>query len=79
MMAGKAPSRLDKLTLSFEQAMTPIFTFALLNAAMCWATAWVFKDTYEFSVVLLGLGCFPIIVAVCAYLLVLVNKVERGG
>jgi hypothetical protein len=78
-MAGKAPSRLDKLALTLEQAVTPIFTFALLNAALCWAAAWVFKDSYEFSVVLLGLGSFPIIVAVCAYLLVLVNKVEREG
>jgi hypothetical protein len=78
MTAGKGPSRLGKLTLTFEKAMTPIFAFAIVNALLCWAAAWLFRDTYEFSATLLGLGCFPIVVAVSAYLLVLVNKVERG-
>ena len=79
MTAGKAPSRLDRLTLTFEKAMTPIFVFAFVNALLCWAAAWFFKETYEFSATLLGLGSLPIVVAVSAYILVLVNKVERGS
>jgi len=78
MTAGKGPSRLGKLALTFEKAMTPIFVFAFINALLCWGGAWVFRNTYEFSATLLGLGCFPIVVAVSAYLLVLVNKIERG-
>ena len=76
-MAGKQPGRrMDRLALTIERAMTPIFVFAFLNAIMCWIAAWVFRATYEFSATLLGLGGFPIVVAVCAYLLVLVNRVK---
>jgi hypothetical protein len=77
--AGRDQTKLDRLTLTFEKAMTPIFVFAVVNAILCWGTAWFFKETYEFSATLLGLGGFPIVVAVCAYLLVLVNRIERGG
>jgi hypothetical protein len=76
---GRDQSKLGRLTFTFEKAMTPIFVFALVNALVCWGAAWFFKETYEFSATLLGLGGFPIIVAVCAYLLVLVNRVEHGG
>jgi hypothetical protein len=80
MMARQpTTTRLGRLTLTFERAMTPIFMFALIAAPLCWAGAWVFRETYEFSATLLGLGCLPIVVAICAYLLVLVNRVEREG
>ncbi len=78
-MAGREQTKLGRLTLTFEKAMTPIFVFAVVNAILCWAAAWLFRETFEFSATLLGLGAFPIVVAVCSYLLVLVNKVERGG
>jgi hypothetical protein len=78
-MAGQQNTRVDRLALTFRQAMTPIFVFALVTAVICWAAAWLFRDTYEFSATLLGLGCLPIVVAICAYLLVLVHKVEREG
>lgn len=78
-MAGRGDTKPGKLTLTFEKALTPICVFALVNAIVCWTAAWIFRETYEFSATLVGLGCFPIVVAVCAYLLVLVNKVERGG
>jgi hypothetical protein len=78
-MAGRAQTKLARLALTFERATTPIFVFAVVNAIVCWAGAWLFRETYEFSATLLGLGSFPIVVAVCAYLLVLVNKIERGG
>lgn len=79
MTADRQQTKLDRLTLTFEKAMTPIFVFAVANAGLCWTAAWVFKETYEFSATLLGLGAFPIITAVCAYLLVLVNRLERGS
>jgi hypothetical protein len=77
--ADRPQTKLDRLTLTFEKAMTPIFVFAVVNAVLCWAAAWGFKETYEFSATLLGLGAFPIIAAVCAYLLVLINRLERGS
>jgi uncharacterized membrane protein YvlD (DUF360 family) len=70
---------LGKVTLTFEKALTPIFVFALLNAVVCWIAAWVFRETFEFKALLLALGCMPIVVAVCAYILVLVHKVERDS
>jgi hypothetical protein len=77
--AGRDQSKLGRLTFTFEKAMTPIFVFAAINAMLCWAAAWFFRETYEFSATLLGLGGFPIVVAVCAYLLVLVNRLESGS
>jgi hypothetical protein len=76
---AKAQTRLGKLSLSFEKTLKPIFLFAVVFAPLCWGAAWVFKETYELSATLVGLGCLPIVVAICAYLLVLVNNVERGG
>ena len=78
MMAERHPP-IRRLALTIEAAIRPIFVFALLNALLCWGAAWVFRETYEFAMILLVVGCFPIVVAVCAYLLVLVNKVERDG
>jgi hypothetical protein len=79
MMTARQSERLDRLTVSFERALKPIFVFAVLNAVICWVAAWVFRETFAFSATLLGLGAFPIVVAVCAYLLVLVKRLERGG
>ncbi|MDO8980103.1 MAG: hypothetical protein Q7V17_12815 [Afipia sp.] len=70
-----APRR--KRLLSFKTALTPIYLLALVNAIVCWTIAWVFWDRFEFSATLFGLGCFPIVVAVCAYLYLLTKKVER--
>ena len=79
-MAGKSTrGRLNRLTLTFEKTMRPIFLFALLAAPLCWGAAWLFRETYAFSAILLGLGVFPVVVAICAYLLVLVHKIEREG
>jgi hypothetical protein len=78
MMAERRPP-IRRLALSIEAAIRPIFVFALLNAMLCWGAAWVFRDVHEFSMILLVVGCLPIVVAVCAYLFVLVNRVERDG
>ena len=77
MMAAKPRTRIERLAVTFERALKPIFVFAFIAAPLCWAAAWVFRETYEFSATLLGLGCFPLVAAVCAYLLVLVNRIER--
>jgi hypothetical protein len=79
MAARQSDTRPGRLTLTFEKALRPIFVFAVLNAVICWVAAWIFRENFLFSATLLGLGAFPIVVAVCAYLLVLVKRIERGG
>ena len=66
-----------KPRMSFKTALTPIYWLAGVNAAACWLVSWLFWDRFEFSGTLFGLGCFGIVVAFCAYLYVLVAKVDR--
>ena len=73
MTARESRKRLPAL----KAALTPIYLLALINAVVCWTAAWFFWDRYEFSASLFGLGCFPIVVAVCAYLYLLTQRVER--
>jgi hypothetical protein len=68
----KQPPR--KRVISFRTALEPIYLLALVNAVVCWSLCWVFWDRFEFSATLFGLGCFPIVVAVCAYLYLLTKK-----
>jgi hypothetical protein len=63
----------------FQRRLTPFFVFALVAAIACWIAAWVFRDTHELLFVLVGVGCFLIVAAVCAYLFLLVSSVERDG
>ena len=63
--------------VSLKAAMMPICVLALLNAVICWTAAWAFRDRFEFSATLLGLGCLPIVVAVCAYLYLLTKASVR--
>ena len=71
----KTPQR--KRLVSFRTALEPIYLLALVNAIICWTVAWVFWDRFEFSATLVGLGCFPIVVAVSAYLYLLTKKVGQ--
>jgi hypothetical protein len=66
-----------KPMIGFRTALTPIYLLAGINAIVCWTLCWVFWDRFAFSATLFGLGCFPVVVAVCAYLYLLVKKVER--
>jgi hypothetical protein len=70
----EAPRR--KTIMGFKTALTPIYLLALINAIVCWTVCWLFWDRFVFSASLFGLGCFPIVVAVCAYLYLLTKKVE---
>jgi hypothetical protein len=70
---GKLP-----LGLKFRELLLPIFVFAPLMAILCWAAAWFFWEWRDFAGAFLGLGCFAMVVAICAYLFVLVNRIERG-
>lgn len=70
-----APRR--KRIMSFRTALTPIYWLALVNAIACWTACWMFWDRFEFSASLFGLGCFPIVVAVSAYLYLLTKKIEQ--
>lgn len=64
--------------LTFETALLPILIFAPVVAVLCWTAAWIFRDEFVFKGTLIGLGCFPIVVAVVAYLLVLLKKLDRA-
>lgn len=64
--------------INLGKLLRPIMIFAAIVAPLCWAGAWFFRERRDFSDALIGLGCLPIVVAVCAYLYLLVNKVERG-
>jgi hypothetical protein len=61
-------------TSRFWPALAPIYWLAAINAAACWGLAWLFWDRFVFSATLFGLGCFPIVVAVSAYLYLLVKR-----
>jgi hypothetical protein len=68
----------EKLAGMFKAVLLPILLFAPVNAIICWSAAWVFRDRYEIMAVFVGFGCVPIVVALCAYLYVLINTVGRG-
>jgi hypothetical protein len=61
---------------TFRMAMTPIMILALGTAVIAWTAAWIFRDNFVFSATLLGIGCLPIVIAVIAYLLVLLKRLE---
>lgn len=64
--------------LSFQQLLWPILIFAPVNAAGCWTMMYVFRDNPDYATTFLGFGCGGIVVALCAYLYVLVKNVERS-
>ena len=53
-----------------------MLVFAPIVAILCWTAAWVFREQFVLSATLIGLGSFPIVVAVVAYLLVLLKKLK---
>ena len=60
--------------LTIRAALAPMLWFAPVNAIICWTAAWVFRDRFEFLATFVAVGCAPIVVALCAYLYVLVNS-----
>ena len=63
--------------MTFKQLLWPILLFAPVNAAGCWAMMYLFRDDKIYATTFLGLGCAGIVIALCAYLYVLVKNVER--
>ena len=61
--------------VSIKAALMPMLWFAPAIANISWTAAWVFRDHFELMATLIGIGCAPIVVALCAYLYVLVNSV----
>ncbi len=61
----------------FKRLLTPILIFAPINAAVCWTAMWVFRDNRDFATIFLGIGCVGIVVALCAYLYLLVKTIDR--
>lgn len=76
-MAAKKKKATRVRPVNFWKTLEPIYLLALVNAIVCWSLCWLFWDRFEFSATLLGLGCFPIVVAVCAYLYLLTQKADR--
>jgi hypothetical protein len=70
-------SRYQNLAEVLKVALVPIFAFAFANAILCWATAWIFWERYEFSATCLGFGCGGIVIALCSYLFVLTNEMRK--
>jgi hypothetical protein len=62
--------------VSVKAALMPILWFAPVIAIISWTAAYVFRDHFEFMATFVGIGCAPIVVALCAYLFVLVNSVR---
>ena len=62
--------------VSVKAALMPMLWFAPINAVICWTAAWMFRDHFEFMAVFVGIGCAPIVVALSAYLYVLVNSIR---
>ena len=61
---------------SFRTMLTPIMVLALGTAVVAWMAAWFFRDQFIFSATLIGIGCFPIMIAVVGYLLVLLKMLK---
>ncbi len=74
MMAVPKPRR---RLLSIKQHLLPIMIFAVVIAILCWTAAWFFVDRIDFSEAMIALGCLPIVIAICAYPIVLLNNIER--
>jgi hypothetical protein len=72
-------SRYQSLAEVLKVALVPIFAFAFAfaKAILCWTTAWIFWERYEFSATCLGIGCGGIVIALCSYLLVLTNEMRK--
>jgi hypothetical protein len=62
--------------VSINAALMPMLWFAPVTAIICWTAAWVFREHFEIMVALVGIGCVPILVALSAYLYVLVNSIR---
>lgn len=63
---------------ALEKALLPILIFAPSVTVLCWTAAWIFRDEFVFKAVLIGLGCFAIVLGAVACLLVLLKRIDRG-
>ncbi len=77
-MARKLQTRNPDRRKSLETALLPILIFAPSVTVLCWTAAWIFRDEFVFKAVLIGLGCFAIVVGSVACLLVLLKRIDRG-
>jgi hypothetical protein len=73
----KPPVVQPRRLLSIKRNLAPIMIFAVVAALLCWTAAWVFADRGDISNVLIVIGLFPMVVAVAAYLIVLITNIER--
>ncbi|EGP09023.1 hypothetical protein CSIRO_1184 [Bradyrhizobiaceae bacterium SG-6C] len=76
-MVGKLQNRTPERRGSLERALLPILIFAPSVTVLCWTAAWIFRDEFIFKAVLIGLGCFAIVIGAVACLLVLLKRIDR--
>jgi len=77
-MGGKFQNKAPERRSSLESALLPVLIFAPSVTVLCWTAAWIFRDEFVFKAVLIGLGCFTIVVGAVACLLVLLKRIDRG-
>lgn len=76
-MTGKFQNKLPGWRGSLERGLLPILIFAPSVTVLCWIAAWIFRDEFVFKAVLIGLGCFAIVLGAVACLLVLLKRIDR--
>ena len=76
-MTGKFQNKLPEWRGSLERALLSILIFAPSVTVLCWVAAWIFRDEFVFKAVLIGLGCFAIVLGAVACLLVLLKRIDR--
>ncbi|EKS33224.1 hypothetical protein [Afipia clevelandensis] len=76
-MVGKLQNRTPERRGSLERALLPILIFAPSVTVLCWTAAWIFREEFIFKAVLIGLGCFAIVIGAVACLLVLLKRIDR--
>jgi uncharacterized membrane protein len=74
---SKKPGKSPQPT-SFGALLTPIMFLALATATVSWTAAWFFREQFEFSATLVGIGCLPIVIAIIGYLLMLLKKLDTN-
>lgn len=77
-MSRKLPQKNPDPRKGLEKALLPILIFAPSVTVLCWTAAWIFRDEFVFKAVLIGLGCFAIVLGAVACLLVLLKRIDRG-
>lgn len=76
-MARKLQNKSTGTQSGPEKVLLRILIFAPSVTVLCWTAAWIFRDEFVFKAVLIGLGCFAIVLGAVCCLLVLLKRIDR--